>query len=59
MKYFRKKGKTITLETANPKYQPIVPETELRIAGVITAVVSTTGDGMGRKERSRRWLFVT
>jgi len=39
MKYFRKRGKTVTLEAANPKYPPIVPQTELRIAGVITAVV--------------------
>ena len=39
MKYFRKKGKTITLEAANPQYPPIVPQTELRIAGVITALV--------------------
>lgn len=39
MKYFRKKGKKITLEAANPKYPPITPQEELRIAGVITAVV--------------------
>lgn len=39
MKYFRKKGKKITLEAANPTYPPIVPRSELRIAGVITAVV--------------------
>ncbi|MEN6468140.1 MAG: S24 family peptidase [Smithella sp.] len=39
MKYFRKKGKNITLEAANPQYPPIVPQTELRIAGVITALV--------------------
>ncbi|MRR17354.1 MAG: hypothetical protein EG826_12950 [Deltaproteobacteria bacterium] len=39
MKYFCKKGKTITLEAANPKYPPIVPQTELRVAGVITALV--------------------
>jgi repressor LexA len=39
MKYFCKKGKTVTLEAANPKYPPIIPQTELRIAGVITAVV--------------------
>jgi len=39
MKYFRKKGKMITLEAANPQYPPIVPQTELRIAGVITALV--------------------
>ena len=54
MKFFRNKDQVFTLETAKPKYPPIVPQTELRIAGVITAVVSTTGDGMGRKERSRR-----
>jgi repressor LexA len=29
----------VTLEAANPKYPPIVPQEELRIAGVITAVV--------------------
>ncbi len=39
MKYFRKRGKKITLEAANPKYPPISPREELRIAGVITAVV--------------------
>ncbi len=39
IKYFCKKGKTVTLQAANPKYPPIIPQTELRIAGVITAVV--------------------
>jgi len=39
MKYFRRKGKKITLEAANPVYPPIVPQTELRIVGVITALV--------------------
>jgi len=39
MKYFRKKGKKVTLEAANPKYPLIIPQEELRIAGVITAVV--------------------
>ena len=38
-KYFHKKGKKVTLEAANPKYPPIIPQEELRIAGVITAVV--------------------
>jgi SOS regulatory protein LexA len=39
MKYFRKKGKKLILEAANTKYPPIIPQTELRIAGVITAVI--------------------
>jgi repressor LexA len=39
MKYFCRKGKMVTLEAANPKYSPIIPQTDLRIAGVITAVV--------------------
>ena len=38
IKYFRKKAGRITLEAANPKYPPIVPQTELRIAGVVTAL---------------------
>jgi repressor LexA len=39
MKYFCRKGKVVTLEAANPKYPPIIPQTDLRVAGVITAVV--------------------
>ncbi len=39
MKYLRKRGDTVTLLAANPKYQPIKPKNELRIAGVVTAVV--------------------
>jgi len=39
MKYFRRKGKIVTLEAANPQYPPIVPRRDLRIAGVITAVI--------------------
>lgn len=39
IKYFCKRGKIITLEAANPQYPPIVPQTELRVAGVITALV--------------------
>jgi len=39
MKYLRKRGEKITLLSANPRYQPIKPKTELRIAGVVTAVV--------------------
>ena len=39
MKYFRRRGKMVTLEAANSKYSPIIPRTDLRITGVITAVV--------------------
>lgn len=39
MKYFRKSGGTVVLEAANPKYPPIRPRAELRIGGVITAVI--------------------
>jgi len=39
MKYFRRRGKMVTLEAANSKYSPIIPRADLRIAGVITAVV--------------------
>jgi SOS regulatory protein LexA len=39
MKYLRKRGDTVTLVPANPKYQPIRPKNELKIAGVVTAVV--------------------
>ncbi len=39
MKYFRKKGKQIILEAANPKYPEISPKTELRLGGVVTAVI--------------------
>jgi SOS-response transcriptional repressor LexA len=39
MKYFTRKGKSIILEAANPKYQPIKPKAELRLGGVVTAVI--------------------
>ena len=39
LKYFRKEGKHVILEAANPKYQPIRPKSELRLGGVVTAVV--------------------
>ena len=39
MKYFQKKGKHIVLEAANPKYPDFTARTELRIGGVVTAVV--------------------
>jgi SOS regulatory protein LexA len=39
MKYLRKRGENVALLPANPKYQPIKPKKELKIAGVVTAVV--------------------
>ena len=39
MKYFQKKGGQIVLEAANPKYPDIRPKTELRMGGVVTAVI--------------------
>ena len=39
IKYFTRKGKTVILEAANSKYPPITPREELRIAGVVTAVI--------------------
>ena len=39
MKYLRKRGESVTLIPANPKYKPIKPQHELMIAGVVTAVV--------------------
>jgi repressor LexA len=43
MKYLRKSGESVTLLPANPKYQPIKPKNELKIAGVVTAVVRKYG----------------
>jgi SOS regulatory protein LexA len=39
MKYFRKDREDIFLEAANPKYPPIRPKMELRLGGVVTAVI--------------------
>ncbi|HAM50997.1 MAG TPA: repressor LexA [Nitrospiraceae bacterium] len=39
MKYLRKRGEGVILLPANPKYQPIKPKKELKIAGVVTAVL--------------------
>jgi len=39
MKYFHKKGKEVYLEAANPKYPRIKPVADLRLGGVVTAVV--------------------
>lgn len=39
MKYLRKRGDNITLIPANHRYKPIKPKKELKIAGVVTAVI--------------------
>lgn len=39
MKYLKKRGESAVLLPANPKYQPIRPKKELKIAGVVTAVL--------------------
>jgi repressor LexA len=39
MKYFRKQAGEVILEAANPKYPAIRPRAELRLGGVVTAVV--------------------
>ncbi|MGO9013416.1 MAG: transcriptional repressor LexA [Dissulfurispiraceae bacterium] len=39
MKYLKKRGQTIALVPANSRYKPIVPKNELKIAGVVVAVV--------------------
>ena len=39
MKYLRRRGESVTLLPANPNYKPIRPRNELKIAGVVTAVV--------------------
>jgi repressor LexA len=39
MKFLKKRGESVTLIPANPNYKPIKPKKELKIAGVVTAVV--------------------
>jgi len=39
IKYFRKRGQDVTLRAANSRYRDIRPRNELKVAGVVTAVV--------------------
>jgi SOS regulatory protein LexA len=39
LKYFKRLGGRVVLEAANPKYPRIIPRTELRLGGVVTAVI--------------------
>jgi SOS regulatory protein LexA len=47
MKFFKKSGDAVYLVPANPRYKPITPKHELRIAGVVTAVVRKYRQGQG------------
>jgi len=39
MKYFRKRGSEIILEAANHNYPPVKPRQEVKLGGVVTAVI--------------------
>jgi repressor LexA len=39
MKYLKKRGDSVTLIPANPAYKPIKPKKELKVGGVVTAVI--------------------
>jgi len=39
IKYYQKKGGRVVLMPANKKFKPIVPKEELKVAGVVTAVI--------------------
>lgn len=39
LKYFEKRGAQVTLKPANKRYPNIVPKEELKVAGVVTAVI--------------------
>ena len=43
MKYLKKTAAGVVLVPANPNYKPIKPKTELKVAGVVTAVVRKYG----------------
>lgn len=39
MRYYQKQGSKVKLVPANQKYQAVIPKSNLKVAGVITAVV--------------------
>ena len=49
MKFLKKSGEAVYLVPANPKYKPIRPQRELRITGVVTAVVRKYARGSGTR----------
>jgi len=56
MKFLKKSGDAVFLVPANPKYKPIRPQRELKITGVVTAVVRKyrQGQGAGGKGQGSR-----
>ena len=42
MKYLRKRGDRLYLAPANPRYKPIVPKEELKVAAVVTPSCANT-----------------
>ncbi len=53
MKFFKKSGDAVYLVPANPKYKPITPQHELKITGVVTAVVRKYQRGSGARGRGQ------
>jgi SOS regulatory protein LexA len=51
MKFLKKSGDVIWLVPANPKYKPIRPQRELKICGVVTAVVRKYQRGSNARGR--------
>ena len=49
MKFLKKSGDAVYLVPANPKYKPIRPQYELKITGVVTAVVRKYTRGSGAR----------
>jgi repressor LexA len=39
IKFYEKRGASVVLSPANIRYQPIIPQEEVRIAGVVIAVI--------------------
>jgi SOS-response transcriptional repressor LexA len=39
LRHFRKRGRRVWLEAANPRYQPIVPQEKLTVTAVVVAVI--------------------
>lgn len=51
MKFLKKSGDAVYLVPANPKYKPIRPQRELKITGVVTAVVRKYSRGTNARGR--------